>query len=58
MNKKTSIKKEEDTISLEEAFVKENERVLDPSLIDKSVLERMPQPTGGLIYPQKCERKS
>ena len=49
MNKKTSIKKEEDTISLEEAFVKENERVLDPSLIDKSVLERMPQPTGWRI---------
>ena len=39
MNKKTSIKKEEDTINLEEAFVKEDERVLDPSLIDKSVIE-------------------
>jgi hypothetical protein len=27
MNKKTSIKKEEDTISLEEAFVKENLKI-------------------------------
>ena len=30
-------------------YVKESARVLDPTLIDKSVLERMPQPTGWRI---------
>ena len=34
--------KEEDTINLEKAFVKEEDRVLDPTLLDKSILERMP----------------
>jgi len=55
MNKKASAKKEEDLINLEEAFVKEDERVLDPTLIDKSVIERMPQPTGWriLVLPYK-----
>ena len=55
MNKKASAKKEEDLINLEEAFVKEDKRVLDPTLIDKSVIERMPQPTGWriLVLPYK-----
>jgi len=39
----------EDTISLEDAFVKEEDRVLDPSLLGKNILERMPQPTGWRI---------
>jgi len=45
----------EDTISLEDAFVKEEERVLDPTLLDKNILERMPQPTGWrmLVLPYK-----
>ena len=30
-------------------YVKESARVLDPTLIEKSVLERMPQPTGWRI---------
>ncbi len=30
-------------------YVKEEARVLDPTLIDKSILERMPQPTGWRI---------
>lgn len=49
MTKEVKVEKEEDTISLDEAFVKEDDRVLDPSLIDKSIVERMPQPTGWRI---------
>ena len=30
-------------------YVKEEARVLDPTLIEKSILERMPQPTGWRI---------
>jgi len=38
---------------VEEAYVPETSRVLDPSLLDKSIIERMPQPTGWrmLILP-------
>jgi len=37
------------------AYVKEEARVLDPTLLEKSFLERMPQPTGWriLILPYK-----
>tara|TARA_R100000781_G_C4080022_1_gene127375 strand:+ start:1518 stop:2012 length:495 start_codon:yes stop_codon:yes gene_type:complete len=37
------------------AYIKENERVLDPGLLETSFLERMPQPTGWriLILPYK-----
>ena len=47
--------KEESSINLDSAFVKEDDRVLDPTLIDKSILERMPQPTGWrmLVLPYK-----
>ena len=31
---------------VDDAFVKPEERVLDPSLLDKTLLERMPEPTG------------
>ena len=31
---------------LSEAYVNADDRVLDPTLIDKKILERMPQPTG------------
>lgn len=37
---------EEAPVSAENAFVDAKERVLDPSLLDKSLLERLPQPTG------------
>ena len=48
-------KQEESSINLDNAFVKEDDRVLDPTLIDKSILERMPQPTGWrmLVLPYK-----
>ena len=46
---------EEENINLDKAFVEEDKRVLDPSLLDKSVLERMPQPTGWrlLVVPYR-----
>ena len=46
---------QEETINLDKASVEEDDRVLDPSLLDKSILERMPQPTGWrvLVLPYK-----
>mgnify|MGYP003633829717 CR=1 FL=1 len=40
---------------LEKAYVSQKDRVLDPSLIDKTLLERMPRPTGWrmLVLPYK-----
>ena len=35
--------------TLDNAYVKEEERVLDPTLLDKSLLERMPTPAGWRI---------
>ena len=44
MNEKVAEKTEKS--ELDKAFVKNEERVLDPSLLNKSLLERMPEPTG------------
>jgi len=41
--------KPKDKPTLEDAYVEESKRVLDPSLIDKSLKERLPQPTGWRI---------
>lgn len=53
MNEKVAekIKKSE----LDKAFVKSEERVLDPTLLNKSLLERMPEPTGWrvLVLPYR-----
>ena len=51
-------KVEEATTNEDSAYVEPQERVLDPSLLDKSILERMPQPTGWriLILPYKGKR--
>ena len=48
-------KVEEATTNEDSAYVEPQERVLDPSLLDKSIIERMPQPTGWriLILPYK-----
>jgi co-chaperonin GroES (HSP10) len=48
-------KTEQINIDLDKAFVDEDKRVLDPSLLDKSILERMPQPTGWrlLVLPYR-----
>jgi len=41
--------KEEASSELDQAFVKEEARVLDPKLLNKSLLDRMPNPTGWRI---------
>ena len=48
LQKEETKPKEEKTSSVEEntAYVDQAARVLDPTLLDKSILERMPQPTG------------
>ena len=57
LQKKETKPKEEKTLPVEEntAYVDQAARVLDPTLLDKSILERMPQPTGWrmLILPYK-----
>ena len=47
--------KPETVEKVEKAYTEATKRVLDPSLLDKSFLERMPQPTGWriLILPYK-----
>jgi len=46
--------------AVENLYVKEEDRVLDPALLDKTLLERMPQPTGWrmLILPYKGKGKT
>lgn len=46
--------------SLDSAYVDANERVLDPSLLDKPLLERLPQPTGWrvLVMPYQGKAKT
>jgi hypothetical protein len=46
--------------SLKSAYVDANERVLDPSLLDKPLLERLPQPTGWrvLVMPYQGKAKT
>jgi len=49
-----------DSSSLEGAYVDAKERVLDPSLLDKPLLERLPQPTGWrvLVMPYQGKAKT
>jgi len=49
-----------DSPSVGEAFVKADEKVLDPSLLDKSLTERLPQPTGWrvLVMPYQGKAKT
>jgi len=46
--------------AISDAYIDPEERVLDPSLLDKSVLERMPQPTGWriLVLPYGGKQKT
>tara|TARA_R100000234_G_scaffold80788_1_gene50741 strand:- start:536 stop:982 length:447 start_codon:yes stop_codon:yes gene_type:complete len=59
MNKEKSEAKF-DNDSLNSAYVDANERVLDPSLLDKPLLERLPQPTGWrvLVMPYQGKAKT
>jgi len=41
--------KAKESSELDKAFVKSEERVLDPKLLDKSLLDRMPDPVGWRI---------
>ena len=58
MNKEKEEVKSSD--SLNSAYVDANERVLDPSLLDKPLLERLPQPTGWrvLVMPYQGRAKT
>ena len=58
MNKEKEEVKSSD--SLNSAYVDANERVLDPSLLDKPLLERLPQPTGWrvLVMPYQGKVKT
>ncbi len=58
MNKEKQEAKSSD--SLNSAYVDANERVLDPSLLDKPLLERLPQPTGWrvLVMPYQGKAKT
>ena len=52
---KTAAIKEEEKSEVDKAFVSSEERVLDPTLVDKSLIERMPSPSGWrmLILPYR-----
>jgi len=43
--------------SLEKAYIEESKRVLDPSLISKSLKERLPEPTGWRILVMPFQGK-
>lgn len=49
-----------ETSLLDEAYVKESDRVLDPSLVEKDAIERLPQPTGWriLVMPYQGRAKT
>ena len=46
--------------SLDKAYVDQTDRVLDPSLLDKPLLERLPQPTGWrvLVMPYQTAQQT
>ena len=58
MNKEKESEKGSDT--LESAYVDAKERVLDPTLLDKPLLDRLPQPTGWrvLVMPYQGKAKT
>jgi len=49
-----------DPETLKSAYVDANERVLDPSLLDKPLIDRLPQPTGWrvLVMPYQGKAKT
>ena len=60
MNKEREEAKEADSTSVEGAYVDAKDRVLDPSLIDTPLTDRLPQPTGwrGLVMPYQGASKT
>jgi len=57
INKERSEKKS-DLPSVEGAYVNPQERVLDPSLLEKSLVDRLPQPTGWRVLVMPYQGKS
>lgn len=47
-----------DQASVDTAYIPEDKRVLDPSLVDKSLKERLPQPTGWRILVMPYQGKA
>ena len=41
-----------------DAYIKEEARVLDPTLLDKSLVDRMPQPTGCMEKPPGVKKNN
>ena len=60
MSNKSQASKPEDVVSISKAYVKVDDRVLDPDKLDQSSLERMPSPTGWriLILPYQGRGKT
>lgn len=57
---KTKAAGEADTASVSTAYVSAEDRVLDPGLIEKPLVDRLPQPTGWriLVMPYKGKTKT
>lgn len=47
-----------ETSSLDKAYVKESDRVLDPTLVEKDAIDRLPQPTGWRILLMPYQGKA
>ena len=61
MNKeKDAAKAEVSGVAVDSAYVNAQDRVLDPSLLEKPLLERLPQPTGWrlLVMPYQGKAKT
>jgi chaperonin GroES len=58
VKKAPSKKEDKDKPSLENAYVEESARVLDPSLLDLSLKERLPQPTGWRLLVMPYQGKT
>ncbi len=57
---KMNKERQEQSSSIDSAYVDAKNRVLEPSLLDKSLLERLPQPTGWriLVMPYQGKQKT
>ena len=56
--KKEKVTAKAEPESLDSAYVDANERVLDPSLLEKPLLERLPQPTGWRVLVMPYQGKA
>ena len=56
--KKEKVTAKAEPEALDSAYVDANERVLDPSLLEKPLLERLPQPTGWRVLVMPYQGKA